>query len=253
MERRFHCTGCGKCCYGQLPLTLNDAVRNAARFPLAMMWTTVRQGAKSYATTARLGTTVELGKRKQVAVQITPISYIPPKLACPALADDGLCSIHAEKPVRCKAMPFNPFREEADQSDLLVPRPGWLCDTSDQAPVVYRNKKIVDRADFQHEKQDLIDQVDVIRAYADRLVANSPNLTGALKNAANKPRGGYVVLNFSTIVPRLPQIDVTAFAQQQFPVLTEFAEKTENMEGAEDFHRYYCATAAGMKRVLERA
>lgn len=43
------------------------------------------------------------------------------------------------------------------------------------------------------------------------------------------------------------------FAQQQFPVPSEFAEKTANMEGAEDCHRYCRATAAGMKRLLERA
>ena len=97
MERRFHCTVCGKCCYGKLPLTLGDAVANAGRFPLAMLWTTIRQSAKSFAITARLGTTVKLGKRKQVALQVTPVSYMPPSLPCPALAPDGRCSIHADR------------------------------------------------------------------------------------------------------------------------------------------------------------
>jgi Fe-S-cluster containining protein len=252
MERRFHCTACGKCCYGQLPLTLNDAIANVERFPLAMMWTTVRQGAKSFAITARLGTTVNLGKRKQFAVQITPVSYMPPSLACPALAPDGLCSIHADKPSRCRTMPFYPYREERDQSDLLVPRPGWLCETSSQAPVVYRDKKIVHREDFDHERNELIDQAPILRTYADRLMANAPNVAAAVYEAANKPRGGYMVLNFTGIVSRLPQIDMATFAQKQLPVLTEFADKTAGMSDAAEYYRYYRDNATGMERFLER-
>ncbi|OHC74112.1 MAG: hypothetical protein A3G18_04545 [Rhodospirillales bacterium RIFCSPLOWO2_12_FULL_58_28] len=252
MERRFHCTACGKCCYGQLPLTLNDAIANAERFPLAMMWTTIRQGAKSFAVNARLGTTVKPGKRKQFAVQITPVSYVPPSLPCPALASDGRCSIHADKPSRCRTMPFYPYREEEDQSDLLVPRQGWLCETSGQAPVVYRNKKIVHREDFERERRELGDQTPVLRAYAEGLMANAPNVAAALEKAANKPRGGFVALNFTAIVSRLPRIDMAAFAQKQFPVLTMFADKTAGMSEAAEFHRYYRDNAAGMERFLKR-
>ncbi len=252
MERRFHCTACGKCCYGILPLSLNDAVANAGRFPLAMMWTTVRQGAKSYALAARLGTTVQLGKRKQVAVKITPISYMPPALPCPALAQDNLCSIHEDKPTRCRAMPFDPTQEEGDQSALLVPRHGWLCDTSRQAPVVYRDKKIVQREDFERERRGLLDQAAVLRAYADRLMTNAPNVAAAIANAASKPRGGFVVLKFSAIVPRLSQIDMADFARIQVPVLTRFADRTKGMSDAAEFHRYYRDNVAGMQRFLER-
>ncbi len=252
MERRFHCTACGKCCYGILPLTLDDAIANADRFPLAMMWTTVRQGAKSFAIAARLGTTVKLGKRKQVAVKITPVSYMPPTLPCPALAPDNLCSIHEDKPSRCRTMPFDPWRQEQDQSDLLVPRDGWLCDTSRQAPAVYRDKKIIHREDFEREQRDLMDQSSVLRAYADRLMTNAPNVAAAIDDAARKPRGGFVVLNFTAIVPRLPQIDMAEFAQKQVPVLSEFADRTAGMPQAADFHRYYRDNVAGMQRFLER-
>ena len=82
MERRFHCTACGKCCFGWLPLSLDDAISNAGRFPLAMIWTTLRQGAKSFALNAELGTTVELRNRKRIAVQIAPTAYIPPSFPC---------------------------------------------------------------------------------------------------------------------------------------------------------------------------
>lgn len=253
MERRFHCTACGKCCYGKLPLTLDDAVANAGRFPLAMMWTTIRQGSKSFAIAARLGTTVTLGKRKRIALRISPISYLPPSLSCPALAADGRCSIHADKPSRCRAMPFDPYREEADQSDLLVPRPGWSCDTSDEAPVVYRNKTIAQRQDFERERRELADQAPVLRAYADWLMASAPNVAAAIEKAAKKPRGGFVVLNFTAIVSRLPRVDMAAFAKMQLPVLTEFADRTARLSGAAEFHKYYRDGAAGMKRFLERA
>jgi len=252
MERHFHCTACGKCCAGMLPLTLNDAVANAGRFPLAMLWTTVRQGARSFALTVRLGTTVRLGKRKQIAVQITPISYLPPSLSCPALAPDGLCSIHTDKPSRCRTMPFYPYREEWDQADLLVPRSGWECDTSTDAPVVYRDKKIIPREDFDHERRELVEQAPTLRAYAERLLANAPNVAAALEEAAREQSGGHVVLNFTAIVPRLPQIDMPAFARKQLPVLTAFAERTAGDAEVAEFHQYYRDSAAGMARFLER-
>lgn len=252
MERRFLCTACGKCCYGKLPLTLKDALLHAGRFPLAMQWTVVRQGARSYALTARLGTTVTLGKRKPIAAQVTPIAYLPAALTCPALAADGLCSIHAEKPLRCRTMPFYPYREEADQADLLVPRPGWLCDTSATAPVVYRDKAIVERADFDRERKELVEQAPVIKAYADRLLALAPNVAAGLEKAANKPQGGHLVLAFSGILPRLGEVDVAGFARRQMPVLADFAARTEGMPGVEEFHRYYRDNAAALERVLAR-
>ncbi len=99
-------------------------------------------------------------------------------------------------------MPFSPYREESDQADLLVPKPGWLCDTTAAAPVVYRDKKIVSREDFDRERRALEDQAVPLRAYADRLMAN-PEVAAAVEKAAKNPRGGYVVLNFSAILPRL--------------------------------------------------
>lgn len=252
MERRFLCTVCGKCCYGKLPLTLGDALLHAGRFPLAMQWTVVRQGAKSYALTARLGTTVRLGKRKPIAVQVAPISYLPATLTCPALAADGRCAIHAEKPLRCRTMPFYPWREKTDQADLLVPRPGWLCDTSAAAPVVYRDKAIVERADFDRERRALVDEAPIIRAYADRLLALAPNVAAGLEKAANKPQGGHLVLAFSGILPRLGEVDAADFAHRQVPVLADFAARTEGMPGVEEFHRYYRDNAAALGQVLAR-
>jgi Fe-S-cluster containining protein len=215
-----------------------------------MIWTTLRQGAKAFALTVELGTAVKLKNRKQIAVQIAPTAYIPPSFPCPALAPDGLCGIHADKPARCRTMPFSPYREERDQDDLLVPKPGWLCDTSAAAPVVYRDGEVVGREDFDRERRALRDKAATLRAYADRLATN-PEVAAAVEKAAKKPRGGYVVLNFSTILPRLPQVDAAAFSRLQLPVLTEFAERTADDTELADYHRYYRDNAAAMARFLE--
>ena len=74
----------------------------------------------------------------------------------------------------------------------------------------------------------------------------------AVEKAARKPRGGWVVLNFSAILPRLEQVDAAAFSRSQLPVLTEFAERTAGVAGLADYHRYYRDNAAGMARFLER-
>ena len=128
--RHFRCTACGQCCYGLLPLTWKDAVANVALFPLCFVWSAVRHNSQDYARVAKLGFTLPLANRKELAVLIMPTAYLPKSFPCPALQDDNLCSIHRNKPARCKTMPFYPCRDERYQTELLTPRPGWACDTS---------------------------------------------------------------------------------------------------------------------------
>ena len=89
---------------------LVETLTHAGRFPLAMVLPTLRQGARAraYGVTASQGTVMALTKRKNVAVQISPTSYVPPEFYCPALAGDGACTIHKDKPSRCRTMPFSP-------------------------------------------------------------------------------------------------------------------------------------------------
>ena len=63
---------------------------------------------------------------------------------CPALTEDNKCAIHDRKPSRCRTMPFSPYRDEAHQDDLLVPRDDWECDISADAPLVYRDGESAD-------------------------------------------------------------------------------------------------------------
>ncbi len=249
MERRFSCTACGKCCYGLLPLTIDDALAHADKFPLVVVWTPVRQGGRSFRLTAEQGITIQLRKRKLAAVQIAPTAYVPPTFPCPELTEEGLCGIHAVKPLRCRAMPFTAYRDENDQDDLMIPRSGWACDTSDQAALVYRDKSIVDRGDFDVERRRLVGDAAILKPYAEWLLDTAPPLRMALHKVAMKPGGGRVVVAFSTLIPRLPKVDIYAFAEKQFPVMKAFAERTAGASDLEEFHQRYVEGAAEWEKV----
>lgn len=246
MEKRFLCTACGACCYGLLPLSLKDAVAHADLFPLAMVWSPLRQGAKAFNAVGELGDVIQLHKRKKLALQIMAMAYIPPSMSCPALTEDGLCRIHETKPSRCRAMPFYPYRDEADQAEQLVPRPGWKCDTSEDAPVVYRDGRILERDDFECELKELQEQVPLLRTYAEKVMRTAPNVLAALEKAAKKKMGGRVVLGFTGVLPRLDGVDPKDFARRQLPVMEAWAEKTAGQPDLADFHKHYRDGAAGL-------
>lgn len=252
MEQRFACTACGACCHGWLPLTLDDAVTHAGRFPLAMVWTPLRQGARAFAQSVRLGTTVRLRDRKTLAVTIAPTAYIPPSLPCPELQADGRCGIHADKPSRCRTMPFYPYREETDQADMLVPRKGWKCDTGAEAPVVYRDRRIVERADFDREHGQLQDQAPVLRGYAEYALKYMPWILDDLAKAAARPAAGGVVTSLSTFLTASRRTDAAALAARQEPVLAAFAALTAGVPDLAGYHRNYVAWGKEMASLARR-
>ncbi len=250
MERHFACTACGKCCHGLLPLTIADALAHADKFPLIMIWTPVRQGARSFGITGDLGITIQLKKRKLVAVQIAPTAYIPPSFACPELTGEGLCGIHDVKPLRCRTMPFSAYLDEKDQEELLIPRAGWECDTSDEAPTVYRDKSIVDRTGFDDERRQLVRDATILKPYAEWLLDSVPSLNMDLQKVAMKPAGGRVLVAFSTLIPRLPKVDIYAIAEKQLPLMRTFAEKTAGDPQLADFHRQYSDGATEWGKIV---
>ena len=246
MARHFQCTACGKCCYGQLPLTIKDAFANAERFPLGFVWTPLRQGSKDYATVASLGATIKLADRKELAVLIVPTAYIPPELPCPALLENNLCGIHANKPSRCKTMPFYPYRDEQYQAELLTPRKSWECDISETAPIVFQDKKVVFRNDFDAERRDLKEQVPLLRRYAEFTLKYSPMIVDSLAKAAISQKAGQVVTSLSSFLTATKYGDAKQLAQQQLPVLAAFAEKTAGHKPHVDFHKKYTEWAKEM-------
>lgn len=249
MEFRFQCTACGKCCHGWIPLTIEDALTHAHRFPLAVVWTTVRPGGRSYAWASRLGTTVEVRRHKPVALRVSPTAYIPPSMSCPALAPDGLCGIHEGKPARCRAMPFSPYHDEADQADLLRPKPGWACDTSSSAPVVYRGAQILARDDYESELAVVRSEAPVLRSYAEWNFRNVPEVAERLTRVATRPGGGHLVLDFTTLITRLPKVDIADFASRQRPVLEDFLKRTAGLPELADYHAQYRASLRALAQL----
>ncbi|MEO5375718.1 MAG: YkgJ family cysteine cluster protein [Alphaproteobacteria bacterium] len=251
MERHFQCIACGRCCQGWLPLTLGDALEHSGRFPLAVVLTPLKQAHRAFALTARLGASLRLRDRRQIAVRIVPTAYIPPTMSCPALDAEGLCTIHEHKPSRCRTMPFNPYHEERDQAEHLVPRKGWTCDVSKAAPVVYRDRTIVDRRDFDRERGELLDQAPLLRAHLEWLAGHVPGLAETLAAAAMKPGGGHVVTGFAPLLRRLEQVDRAAVARAQRPLLVDFAARTAGVPALAEYHRFYGDGVWEMERLAE--
>lgn len=249
MERRFACTACGKCCHGVVPLTIDDALAHAGRFPLAVAWTTVRQGGRSFDVTAELGITIKLKNRKHAAIRIAPVAHLPPTFPCPELGDDGLCRIHDTKPLRCRTMPVSGYRDETDQDDLLVPRSGWRCETGANAVPVYRDKHLIERTAFDLERAQLRADSATLKPYAEWLIDSAPALAMDLRKAALRPAGGQVLVSFATLVPRLPKVDIHDLADRQLPVMRAFAARTVDSPALAAFHRDYATAAAEWEKV----
>ncbi|SOD95452.1 YkgJ family cysteine cluster protein [Caenispirillum bisanense] len=250
-DRRFACTACGRCCTGWLPLTLGDALRHAGRFPLAVVWTPIRQGNAEFQAASRFGLTVRLPNRKTVAVRLMPTAYQPKSFPCPELTPAGLCGIHADKPARCRTMPFFPYREEVDQADLLIPRAGWACDTSEAAPVVYSGGRIVDRTDFDDEVASLKKDAMLLRMHAEVCLAANRDVLPALARAAGDGRGGgHLVTGFAALLPRLKSSIVADFVRAQVPVLQRYAALTQDDPEHRTYHRNYMDWLAELKPVL---
>lgn len=245
-EQHFACTLCGQCCHGWLPLTLEETLTHAGRFPLAMIWTPVPQGTRAFELTAQLGTSLQLPNRKRVAVSIVPTVYIPRSMACPALVDNR-CAIQDSKPLRCRAMPFYAYRREDDQGDGLVPRKGWACDISEQAPLVYRDRCILDRDDFDAERAALLAQAPVLRAYAETALTLYPALLGRLQAVMQNPAGGSLVVGFASFIRRNQTYDRIGFARHQHPVLVAFAERTAEDRQLATYHDYYREAASELE------
>jgi len=248
MERHFACTRCGLCCTGLLPLTVDEALARADRFPLALVWTTVRPGARSFDRVRRLGIEVDLDRRRRVAVLVTPMAYLPPTAPCPDLVEGTLCGAQAAKPLRCRAMPFDPLRAPDDQGDLLIPRPGWTCDISAAAPVVYRDKTPVAPDDMQREHDALLAQAPLLQTYARHRLAVAPAVLGELARLDARPQGGRLALPFSGLLSRLPGADVRAFVRDQAGVMARYAAQTPPEGNAKSFHRYYREVLVGMEK-----
>ncbi|WP_322082280.1 YkgJ family cysteine cluster protein [Burkholderia sp. BCC1972] len=142
------CSACGRCCNSPPTLSLRELLRHRHRFVGAL---TIRRVPKR-----RIGERWSAGGREHVLdaddvaaadaladrlfhriggangewIALTLQGYDYPSLdRCAALADDGRCSVHANKPSICSAVPLDPMLPDRLQSRVLAARrddAGWL-------------------------------------------------------------------------------------------------------------------------------
>ncbi|MBS1169108.1 MAG: hypothetical protein H6R01_26 [Burkholderiaceae bacterium] len=195
---------------------------------------------------ASLGATIKMPNGKDLAALIVPTAYIPPTFPCPALAANNLCGIHANKPLRCRTMPFYPYREEQYQAETLSPRAGWACNTTPTAPVVFSHKKVVWREDFDRELAALRTQVPTMRTYATYMLRYTPLITGSLAKASIDRKGGQVITSLSSFLTATRNPDAQGIAEQQLSVLNMYIEKTAESKELAEYHLQYTRWAKEM-------
>ena len=148
-------------------------------------------------------------------------------------------------------MPLYPYREEGYQAELLVPRSGWACDTSSKAPVIFQDNKIVFRDDFDRERQELMEQVPMVRRYADYMLKYSPLLPSHLIKASSKPSAAHVVTSLSSFLTATRNAEAQHLAKLQAPVLNDYAAKTADNAQLLDFHNNYSNWAKEMLYLVQ--
>ncbi|MDQ6828799.1 MAG: YkgJ family cysteine cluster protein [Gemmatimonadota bacterium] len=65
---------------------------------------------------------------------------------CPALGEDGLCGVYERRPAMCRTVPLGwtvPDALAAAYLGAFTKRPGYKCDTSPNAPVMFRDGELV--------------------------------------------------------------------------------------------------------------
>ncbi len=135
-------------------------------------------------------------------------------------------------------MPFNPYKDEGAQSDLLVPKPGWQCETGVEAPVVYRDKRILERGDFDAELNAIDEQQPSMRRLITFTVEHNPVIREQIIGASRSP-SGRVVIGFGSLLRFEKALDPVDYARRQRPVLRHWAERTDGEAKLAEFHRFY--------------
>ncbi|MPV66089.1 YkgJ family cysteine cluster protein [Burkholderia sp. BE17] len=157
------CNACGRCCNSAPTLSLRELFRHRHRFVGALTIRRVpkprigerwRAGGREHAFDADDVAASEvlaerlfhrIGGANGEWVVLTLQGYDYPSLGrCAALADDGRCGVHAEKPSICGAVPLDPMLPDRLQSRVLAARrddTAWLganciVEAGDERPAV---------------------------------------------------------------------------------------------------------------------
>lgn len=133
----FHCTACGKCCNSPPLMSMEELFRHADRFVGALSLRRLRPPragtrhvldghvvevseedvAAFSALARRQGHPLPNGDVLMIATQA--IDY-PSRGRCPALGDDGRCTIHASRPSTCAMVPLDAWVPDRLQAVSLA-------------------------------------------------------------------------------------------------------------------------------------
>ncbi|RQR44246.1 MULTISPECIES: YkgJ family cysteine cluster protein [unclassified Burkholderia] len=232
-DYRLACNACGRCCNSAPTLSLRELFRHRHRFvgaltihrvPKRRIGERTRAGGREHALDADDIAACDalanaLFHRARGAndewIALTLQGYDYPSLGrCPALADDGRCSVHADKPSICGAVPLDPMLPDRLQSRVLAGRrdeTAWLgancivgaddgtasVDMASALPLVTAGQ-LADRAALDTFRDALAFERAVWRdAVFASLIDGGPQVRAALARLAP---GGYLTMS---IVPVL--------------------------------------------------
>ncbi|MDN7904204.1 flagellin N-methylase [Burkholderia diffusa] len=227
------CNACGRCCNSAPTLSLRELFRHRDRFVGALTigrvpkrrigecWRAGHHGhaldaddvAACDALAERLLHRTGDAEREWIALTLQGYDY-PSLGRCAALADDGRCSVHADKPSICGAVPLDPMLPDRLQSRVLAARrddAAWLgadcivetasarsfVESSFPVPLVTAGQ-VVDRAALDASRDALAFERAVWRdAVFASLIGGGQDVRHALSRLAP---GGYLTVS---IVPVL--------------------------------------------------
>ncbi|WP_157696230.1 hypothetical protein [Caballeronia temeraria] len=118
----FDCTACGKCCNSPPAMSLRELFEHRDVFVGCIALGRIPRDADAPPHAFPVD--------DANAITITTLALDYPSLGCPALAHDGLCSLHAKgKPDQCIAVPLDPLVPDHLQHAVLAQRShgaGWI-------------------------------------------------------------------------------------------------------------------------------
>jgi Fe-S-cluster containining protein len=115
---------------------------------------------------------IDKAKGRSLHLAISALTADREKGRCPALAEN-LCTIYESRPLSCRTVPMHysrPLSVLASHLDRFVRTPGYLCDTTANAPVIFDGQSIVDPA-LRQARDEALRLAESERGWKENLVS----------------------------------------------------------------------------------
>jgi hypothetical protein len=136
-------------------------------------------------------------------------------------------------------MPFYPYRDERFQHEVMRFKNEWSCETDPSAPLVYADGRVVDRKDFEAERQKILEEVPLMRRYAAYMFKYSPHIVRQLTVASAHPQAKHIVTSLSSFMTAIRYPHMKSIAEKQIPVLDRAITSCHNRPELGEFLRHY--------------